>query len=78
MSKSKAFLIGMGVICLFGVIVFVNPDYPAGQFLTAAVALTTGYFSLQVVNNGVIGKFFNHELYHHEKGEIPDNFGGQK
>ena len=76
MSKSKAFLIGLGVICLFGVGNFINTDFPAAQYLTAIVALVTGYFALQVANNGVKGKFWNHDMYHHEHGEETD--GGNK
>ena len=72
MSKSKALLIGLIVICLFGAVNFFNAEYPAGQYLTAVVALVTGYFAIQVANNGVKGKFWNHDMYHHEHGEVTD------
>ena len=69
MSKSRAFITGLAVICLFGVANFFKADFPAPHYLTAVVALVTGYFALQVANNGVKGKFWNHELYHHENGD---------
>jgi hypothetical protein len=66
MKKSTAFLIGLGVICLIMIVNFIKLDFPAGIYLTAVVSLTTGYFALNVANNGVKGKFWNHEMYHHE------------
>ena len=77
MGKGKAFLIGLGVICFFGVLVFFVEGYPASMFLTATVTLTTGYFAIQVADNGVKGKFWNHDMYHHERGEEPDRRGGK-
>jgi len=72
MSKGKALLVGLIVICGFAVANFFKPEFPAGQYLTAVVSLITGYFALQVANNGVKGKFWNHDMYHHERGERPD------
>ena len=69
MSKSRAFLTGIITIAVFGALNFFNADFPAPPFLTAVVTLVTGYFALQVANNGVKGKFWNHDMYHHEHGE---------
>jgi len=69
MGKGKALIIGLIVICIFGVVNFLNPDYPAAQYLTAVVTLITGYFAIQVVNNGVKGKFWNNDMYNHENSE---------
>jgi len=76
MSKSTALIIGVITICLFGVISLFNNDYPAGQYLTAIVTLVTGYFAIQVVNNGVKGKYWNHDMYHHEHDVVTDKNGG--
>jgi len=76
MSKSKAFIIGLCVICLFGVVTFLDNEYPAGQFLTAAVTLVTGYFALQVANNGVKGKFWNNDMYNCENKKQENIEGG--
>ena len=70
MSKSAALLIGLLLIALFGAAAFLWPERNAAlaHILTAVVALTGAYISLQVVNNGVKGKYFNPELYHVENG----------
>jgi len=60
-----------GFSALFGGAAFLWPDRTAAlvHVLTAIVALVGAYIGLQVVNNGVKGKFFNPELYHSENGE---------
>jgi len=72
MAKGKALIIGLIVICIFGAVNFFKAEYPASQYLTAVVTLITGYFAIQVANNGVKGKFWNHDMYHHEHGEKTD------
>lgn len=65
MSKAAALIVGLSIIVLFGLLAVFYPDgsAPLGTILTAVVSLTGGYIGLQVVNNGVRGKFFNSELY---------------
>ena len=64
-KKSSAFLIGLLAICIIMIVNFIKADFPAGIYLTAVVTLTTGYFALNVVDNGVKGKCWNNEM--HEK-----------
>ena len=70
MSKSTALLVGLILIALFGGFAFLWPDRTAAltPVLTAIVTLVSAYISLQVVNNGVRGKFFNPDLYEAEHG----------
>ena len=75
MSKSKAFLIGIAVICLFGIANAIDSGYPAERYLTATVTLVTAYFAIQTVNNGVKGKFWNKEMYHDEHGNKTEGDG---
>ena len=71
MSKSTALLVGLLLIALFGGAAFFWPERIAAlaPVLKAVVTLVSAYIGLQVVNNGVRGKFFNPELYHSENGE---------
>jgi len=71
MSKSTALLVGLFLITLFGGAAFYWPERIAAlaPVLTAIVTLVSAFIGLQVVNNGVKGKFFNPELYHMEHGE---------
>ena len=70
MSKSAALLVGLILIALFGGLAFFWPERTAAlaPVLTAIVTLVSAYIGLQVVNNGVRGKFYNPELYHAENG----------
>jgi len=63
MKKSTAFIIGLIGIFLIAAVNYFKADFTAGIYLTAIVTLTTGYFTLNVVDNGVKGKFWNQELY---------------
>jgi len=66
MSKSTALLIGLTLIVVFGVISFLKPSTATvilPPILTAIVTLVSTYIGLQVVNNGVRGKYFNRDLY---------------
>ncbi|MDR2731410.1 MAG: hypothetical protein LBB81_11010 [Treponema sp.] len=71
MSKATALCIGLFLIALFGAAAFLKPDGIAAlaPVLAAVVTLVSAYIGLQVVNNGVRGKFFNPELYNAENGE---------
>jgi len=71
MSKSTALLAGLLLIALFGAAAFFWPERIAAlaPVLTAIVTLVSAYIGLQVVNNGVRGKFFNPELYEAENSE---------
>ena len=62
-NKGLALIIGLLVICLFGVVVVFFPEYPVSFFLTATVTLVGTFLTIECVNNGVKGKFFNRELY---------------
>jgi len=76
MSKSTALVLGLVLITLFGVITSLKPNIATvilPPVLTAIVTLVSAYIGLQVVNNGVRGKFFNSELYDVENSE-----GGKK
>jgi len=79
MSKSTALTIGLIIIALFGGLAFIFPNNAAhlGTILWAVVTLSSGYIGLQVINNGVKGKFFNPELYDVENKEINID-GGEK
>lgn len=70
MSKSTALLLGLILIGIFGAAAFYWPERNAAlsHILTAVVTLVSAYISLQVVNNGVKGKYFNPELYQSENG----------
>ena len=70
MNKSTALLVGLLLIALFGGAAFFWPERMAAlpPVLTAIVTLVSAYIGLQVVNNGVRGKFFNPELYDAENG----------
>lgn len=72
MSKSTALLIGLIIITLFGVLAFLLPERNASlpTIFTAIVTLVSAYIGLQVVNNGVKGKFFNQDLHNAENGEL--------
>jgi len=74
MSKAIALIIGLSLIVIFGGLAFAFPDNSGhlGTVLTAVVTLVSAYIGLQVVNNGVRGKFFNSDLYEVE------NKGGEK
>jgi len=71
MNKTAVLLIGLLLIALFGIAAFLWPERNAAltPILTAVVTLVSAYISLQVVNNGVKGKFFNPDLYRAENGE---------
>jgi predicted anti-sigma-YlaC factor YlaD len=71
MSKAAALCTGLFLIALFGAASFLWPEKTAGltTVITAIVTLVSAYIGLQVVNNGVRGKFFNPELYNAENGE---------
>jgi len=77
MSKFTALVAGLALIALFGILSFILPDRAGllGPILTAIVAIVTAYFSLQVANNGVKGKFFNQALY---DAEHPQTEGEKK
>jgi heme A synthase len=72
MSKSTALLIGLIIITLFGIFAFLYPERNSqlAVILTAVVTLVSAYIGLQVVNNGVKGKFYNEDLHRAENGEI--------
>jgi heme A synthase len=71
MSKSTALLIGLIIITLFGIFAFLFPERNSqlAVILTAIVTLVSAYIGLQVVNNGVKGKYFNQDLYSSENGD---------
>jgi len=71
MSKSTSLLVGLFLIALFGGAAFFWPERIAAlsPVLTAIVTLVSAYIGLQVVNNGVKGKFYNPDLYNAENGE---------
>jgi len=68
MSKSTALLIGLLLIALFGAASFLWPERTTAiaHILTAIAGLVGAYIGLQVVNNGVKGKFYNPDLYNAE------------
>jgi len=68
MSKGRACLIGLCMICVFGVMSFVWPDRATqlNTIMTAIGLLTGGYFAVQTANNGVKGKYFNQAFYDSE------------
>jgi len=70
MSKSTALLIGLLIISLFGGFAILWPTRTVhlNAVLTAVVSLVSAYIGLQVINNGVKGKFFNEDLYKTENG----------
>jgi hypothetical protein len=65
MSKGVAFLIGIGLVTMFGLLeTFFPGRNPHMVTIIQTIATTTGaYISLQILNNGVRGKYFNAELY---------------
>jgi len=68
MSKAAACFVGLGLICVFGLFSFLFPD-KAGQLpaiLTAITTLTGAYFTVQMINNGVKGKYWNQEMHDSE------------
>jgi len=71
MSKSTSLLVGLLLIAMFGAAAFFWPERIAAlaPVLTAIVTLVSAYIGLQVVNNGVRGKFFNPDLYEAENSE---------
>jgi len=77
MSKGIALIVGLLIIAVFGVLAFIFPDRAAsiGAIFTAVVSLVGAYISLQVVNNGVRGKYFNSELYNMENPQGGENDG---
>jgi hypothetical protein len=65
LSKAAACFVGLGLICVFGIFSFLFPDN-AGQLpaiLTAITTLTGAYFTVQMINNGVMGKNWNQEMH---------------
>jgi uncharacterized membrane protein YbhN (UPF0104 family) len=72
-SKATALYAGLILIALFGAASFLFPERTTAltNILTAIVTLVSAYIGLQVVNNGVRGKFFNSELYESENKEEP-------
>jgi uncharacterized membrane protein YbhN (UPF0104 family) len=72
-SKATALYAGLILIALFGAASFLFPERITAltNILTAIVTLVSAYIGLQVVNNGVRGKFFNSELYESENKEEP-------
>jgi len=77
MSKGIALIAGLSIIAMFGVLAFIFPDRaaPIGAIFTAVVSLVGAYISLQVVNNGVRGKFFNTELMYKLENPETNNDG---
>jgi len=77
MSKGIALIVGLSIIAMFGALAFIFPDRaaPIGAIFTAVVSLVGAYISLQVVNNGVRGKYFNSELYNMENPQGGENDG---
>jgi hypothetical protein len=75
MSKGRACMAGLCMICLFGVMSFIWPDRAASldTIMTAIGLLTGGYFAVQVADNGVKGKFFNQAYYDAEHKEEKNN-----
>jgi len=71
MSKSTALLVGLFLIALFGAAAFCWPERIAAlsPVLTAIVTLVSAFIGLQVVNNGVKGKWFNQDLHDADNGE---------
>jgi len=74
-SKTTALYVGLFIITLFGAasVIWPNRSTSLTQILGAVVGLVSAYIGLQVVNNGVRGKFFNPELYDSENGEADKN-----
>jgi len=65
LKKTQALITGLILITVFGALAVILPDRTAHlkDILTAIVSLTGAYISIEVVNNGVKGKFFNQALY---------------
>ena len=70
LRKTHALIVGLSLITVFGVLAVIMPDRSAHlrDVLTAVVSLVGAYISIEVVNNGVKGKFFNQALYDMENG----------
>jgi len=63
-SKAAACFVGLGLICIFGILAFLFPDR-AGHLSTILMAITTltgTYFTVQMINNGVKGKYKEGEM----------------
>jgi len=71
MTKGHACIIGLCMICVFGVMSFIWPDRAArlDTIMTAIGLLTGSFFAIQMVDNGVKGKYFNRSLYDAENTE---------
>jgi hypothetical protein len=81
MSKSVAYVIGMVCIMIIFLLMFaialikgLFDLIPVGMVLTAVVSLTGGYMGIQVVNNGVKGKFWNQDM-HNSTNSIDEDKG---
>jgi ABC-type polysaccharide/polyol phosphate export permease len=71
MSKAAACFVGLGLICIFGVMSFLFPDN-SGQLpaiLTAITTLTGAYFTVQMINNGVKGMTWNKDMHDAENNK---------
>jgi len=68
MSKGLAFIIGISLMTLFGLLETAFPGRNAHTLgIIGALGTAMGaYISLQIVNNGVRGKYFEPELYRME------------
>jgi len=65
LRKTHALITGLILITLFGGLAVLFPERTAHlrDVLTAIVSLVGAYISIEMVNNGVKGKFFNQALY---------------
>jgi len=70
-SKATALYVGLFLIALFGAASFLWPNRSGSliHILSAIGGLVGAYIGLQIVNNGVRGKYFNSDLYNLENGE---------
>jgi len=71
MTKGHACIIGLCMICVFGVMSFIWPERAArlDTIMTAIGLLTGGFFTIQMVDNGVKGKYFKQALHDEEQKE---------
>ena len=80
MSKGKAFLIGLLLMTMFGLLETIFPGRNVYTIaIIGAIGTATGaYITLQIANNGVRGKYFNADLYHAENPPKADPEGGKE
>ena len=75
MGKSGAFIFTMLIMAIFSAVALWWPERSGNiiGILTAFGSMGTFYIGLQVANNGVMGKTWNNDMYHHMKGEEPEH-----